>query len=147
MNHCARPPLESPNISEIPPTSCALASDLSGGILAEPVTPIEAVIMQVENIGLGSTIDHVQPLLAGIDKDAFNVLGHLRQLDAGLHCIRFCVQQATWASERDNMQLRTRGSRDQQSVFVSTHRHMFQRPLLLIQHDRRAAIRVFQRPG
>ncbi|CDF93887.1 hypothetical protein BN844_4271 [Pseudomonas sp. SHC52] len=119
--------------------------DLGVGIFQQLVTTVEALVPQAEHIGLGPTVDHVQPLLARIDEDVLYRLGHLRQIDTRLLAGDFTGHHVFFAGDRQHLQLGAAGASDQQGRIGGVEADMLQRRALLVQGDRRFAVRVFDR--
>src|SRR3546814_15936407 len=103
---------------------------------------VEALVPQAEHVGLGTAVDDIQPLLTRVDEDVFDRLGHLRQLDTRLLAGDFTGHHVFFTGDRQHMQLRARGTGEQQGRISGVERYVLQRRTLLVEHDRRFAVRV-----
>ncbi len=102
-------------ISEIPPTSWVLAVTWAFTVFQQFVATVEALVAQAEYVGLGTPVDHVQPLLTRIDEDVFHRLGHLRQIDTLLLVGDFAGHHVFFAGSAINtLKLRTGEPADHQ---------------------------------
>ena len=118
-------------------------SDFSGGVFGQFVTAIQAFVAQAEHVGLSAAIDDIQPLLTRVDVQRFDLLGHLRQLDAGLGVRDLTRHHVFFTGQRQHVQLRAGRARQHQRRIVHAEVHVIQRTPLRVKRDRRLAVRVF----
>ncbi len=118
-------------------------SDLGVSVFQQFVAPVEALVAQAEHVGLGTPVDHVQPLLARVDEDVFHRLGHLRQIDARLLVGDLAGHHVFFAGQRQHIELRAGGADQHQRRVGGIEADMLQRAAAFVQRDRCFAIGIF----
>ncbi|MNS73028.1 hypothetical protein D3C72_1064560 [compost metagenome] len=118
-------------------------SDFSLAVFQQFVATVEALVAQAEHVGLGATVDHVQPLLTRVDEDVLHRLAHLRQVDTLLLVGDFPGHHVFFAGQRQNIELRTGGTDQHQGRIGGVEADVFQRAAGFVQCNRSFAIRIF----
>ncbi|MNO79092.1 hypothetical protein D3C76_702520 [compost metagenome] len=111
-------------------------------VFQQLVTTVEVLLAQTEYVGLGAAVDNIEPLLARVDEDRLDRLGHLRQLDALGLAGDLAGHHVLFLAERQHVQLRTGGTGQDQRRISGVQADVFKRPTLLVQRDSRFAIGV-----
>lgn len=114
--------------------------DLGVGVFQQLVATVQLAAVQVEHIGGGTSVDHVQPLLARVEVDGFHRFGDLREFDALLVQRAFAGQHVLFPSHAQQQQLLVDGASQQQAVVAGIDAHMLQRAALQIETDRGLAV-------
>ena len=116
--------------------------DFSVSVFEQFVATVEALVAQAEHVGLGTTVDHIQPLLARVDEDVFHRLGHLRQIDTLLLVGDFASHHVFFAGQRQHIELRTGRAHQHQGRISGIEADVLQRTAAFVQRDRRVAVRI-----
>lgn len=110
------------------------------GIFQQLVAAVQLAAVQVEHVGGGASVDHVQPLLARIEVDGLDRLGDLREFDALLVEGALAGQHVFLAGHAQQQQLPVDGTGQQQAVVAGIDAHVIKRTGLGIQADRGFAV-------
>src|SRR5690606_4609113 len=113
-----------------------------GSIREQFVAAIEAAFAQVEDIGAGIAVEHVQPHLPRIEKQLADRLTDLRQVDALFTDAHLTGEQVFLAAEADQVQLVAGGAGQHQGAAIEVDGNMVERAALRVDLDRRLAVGI-----
>ncbi|MCY1522202.1 hypothetical protein D9M68_570470 [compost metagenome] len=116
--------------------------DLGARILKQLVAAVEALAAQVEDVGLGAAVDHVQPLLARVEVQRLDRVGDLRQGDALLRQRGLAGEHVLFAGQRQQQRLGADRAGEHQAVAVVDQADVLQRAPLLVERQRLLAIGI-----
>ncbi|MCY1291987.1 hypothetical protein D9M70_411950 [compost metagenome] len=114
--------------------------DFALAVFQQLVAAVQGLLAQAEDIGLGATVEDVEPLVARVDVDGLDRLDHLRQLDAALHLGHFAGQHVLFADHLLHVQLGAGGTGQHQGFVVDAEGDVFQGAALGVQHHGRLTV-------